>query len=320
MSEIHPIGTITEVTITAFKTSQIRSHFERSSSCLVLSVILCSLSYIQSHADDCRGNATPAPAETFKEGDEPYTITVGDNKFSTPYGYGREANAGRKYPLVVIGKWGEGNRYFNEDIRKTHPSFYLEFQQSSDTDGARLAGIIGAACEKGLRIDVNRILYTGFSAGGSGSFKLVRGMAGKGKYFAGLNRVAGQSESVMAETATGRTALWLHIGLKDVPKRVEVSRELYQNLKKHPVNAGAIETHVSDTVKDPNDTAKDVPRNTWILTKNGVEIVRYSEYPTCAHDAWIGYADPYMFEWIFGREMLEMDRQAESKLNQSGKR
>jgi len=27
-----------------------------------------------------------------------------------------------------------------------------------------------------------------------------------------------------------------------------------------------------------------------------------------------------MFEWIFGREMLEMDRQAESKLNQSGKR
>lgn len=313
MSGTYPIRTITEVTSAAFKTSQIRRHFERLSSCLVLGAVLCSLSSLQSHAADYRGNATPTPAETFKEGDEPYTITVGDNKFSTPYGYGRAANACRKYPLVVIGKWGEGKRYFNEDIRKTYPSFYLEFQQSSDTEGASLAGIIDAAREKGLRIDVNRILYTGFSAGGSGSFKLVRGMASKGRYFAGVNRVAGQSESVMEESATGRTTLWLQIGLKDVPKRVEISRELYQNLKNHPVNAGAVETHVSDTVKDPNDTAKDVPRNTWILTKNGVEIVRYSEYPTCGHDAWIGYADPYMFEWIFGRAISEKKTQEESK-------
>ena len=49
------------------------------------------------------------------------------------------------------------------------------------------------------------------------------------------------------------------------------------------------------------------------MTKNGVEIVRYYEYPTCGHDAWIGYADPYMFEWIFGREISEVETRAESK-------
>lgn len=295
---------MSEATTAEFKTSRIARHVQRLSSCLVLGVVLCTWSH-PSRADDCRGNAASRPAETFKEGDEPYEIPVGDNKFSTPYGYGREANAGRKYPLVVIGRWGEGKGYFNDQIRRAHPSFYLEFQRSNDADGADLAGLIDAACKDGLRIDVNRILYTGFSAGGSGSFKLARGMASKGRYFAGLNRIAGQSESVIEESAAGRTALWLHIGLKDVPLRVAVSRELYQNLKKHPINAGAIETHVSDSVKNPNDSAGAVPRDTWILTKNGVEIVRYSEYPTCAHDAWIGYADPYMFEWIFGREISE---------------
>ncbi len=245
----------------------------------------------------------PKPAEAFNKGDEPYTITVNDNHFSAPYGYKQEANAGRKYPLVVIGRWGEGKGYFNDAIRRKHPSFYIEFQHSNESDGARLADIIDAALEQGLRIDVNRILYTGFSAGGSGSFKLVRGMAGKGKYFAAVNRVAGQSESVMEESATDKTTLWLHIGLKDEPKRVEVSRELYQNLKNHPVNAGAVETHVSDTITNPKEPNEEVERNTWILTKNCVQIVRYSEYPACGHDAWIGYADPYMFEWIFGREI-----------------
>jgi len=276
----------------------------------VLSMLLCSAICVQSYADDHRRNAMPTPGETFERGDEPYTIAVGANRFSTPYGYDRKANAGRKYPLVVIGRWGEGKGYFNDDIRKQYPSFYIEFQHSNESDGARLADIIDAALKKGLRIDVNRTLYTGFSAGGSGSFKLVRGMASKGKYFAGVNRIAGQSESVMEESATGKTTLWLHIGLKDVAKRVEVSRKLYQNLKHLPINAGAAQTHVSDTITNPRGPNQEVERNTWILTKNGVEIVRYSEYPTCGHDAWIGYADPYMFKWIFGREIGDKPVQA----------
>ena len=271
--------------------------------CLVLSAFLWSVFCRPSPADDQRRNATPCPVETFEDGDAPYTITVDGSHFSTPYGYKRAANGDRKYPLVVIGRWGEGKGYFNDEIRKKYPSFYLEFQYSHESDGARLADIIDAALESGLRIDAGRILYTGFSAGGSGSFKLLRGMASKGKYFAAINRVAGQSESVMEESATGKTTLWLHIGLKDVPRRVEVSRDLYQNLKNHPVNAGAVETYVSDTIENPGKPGEKVDRNMWILTKDGVEVVRYSEYPSRGHEGWLGYADNYLFEWIFGREI-----------------
>lgn len=263
--------------------------------CFVLSSLTVSLFSVGLQAEDSRGNVTPGPVEAFAEGDAPRTVTIDKNDFSTPYGYNRAANADLKYPLVVVGKWSEGNKYFDTEIRKRYPAFYLSFPYDREPDGARLADLIDAALGQGLRIDVNRILYTGFSAGGSGSFRLVRGMASKGKYFAGLNRVAGQSESVLAESATGKTAIWLHQGLKDTSLRVSTSRQLYENQKNHAINAGAVETHVSDTVRDG------VPRNTWILTKNGVQVVRYSEYPTCGHDAWIGYSDPYMFEWIFGR-------------------
>ncbi len=275
----------------------------QSALCLVLTACMGAVFCRPSFADDQRCNVTPCPAEAFEKGDEPYTITVDGSHFSTPYGYKREANAERKYPLVVIGRWGEGKGYFNDEVRKKYPAFYLEFQYSHDSDGARLADSIDAALAKGLRIDVGRILYTGFSAGGSGSFKLIRGMARNGKYFAGVNRIAGQSESVMEESATGKTTLWLHIGLKDVPKRVEVSRDLYQNLKNHPVNAGAVETHVSDTIENPSKPGEKAERNMWILTKDGVEVVRYSEYPGRGHEAWLGYADAYLFEWIFGREI-----------------
>jgi hypothetical protein len=254
---------------------------------------------------DQRGNVAAHPVETFEAADDPYTITVEGQELSTPYGYDRGSNGGRTYPLVVIGKWGEGNDYFDEKIRKRYPAFYLVYQYNGESDGALLGDIIDAALAQGVRIDVNRILYTGFSAGGSGSFRLVRGLASKGKYFAGLNRVAGQSESVLAESAVGKTAIWLHQGLNDVPLRVETSRTLYRNLKQHPVNAGAVEIYVEDTVTFDGGPQ---PRKTWILEKDGVEVVRFSEYPTSAHDGNVGYADPYMFEWIFGRLIRANDK------------
>ena len=245
------------------------------------------------------GRIALCPVEPFQAEDQPRTVVVGDRAWYTPWGYDKTANAQRLYPLVVFGPHNKASEFFTTDIRKRYPAFYVSYIEWSEAAGAALADLIDLGMkDHHFRIDTRRIYLTGWSAGGSGSFKLVRGFLRKGKFFAAINRVAGQSESILAEEAVTKTAIWLHIGLHDTPLRVQVSRDLYDHLKNHPSNASAVETIVDDTIKH-GDT--DVARHTKVLTRDKIEIVRYTEYPTEGHAAFASYSDPYLYEWLFTR-------------------
>ncbi len=71
-----------------------------------------------------------------------------------------------------------------------------------------------------------------------------------------------------------KIAISMHIGLKDTATRVEVSRALYAYLLDHPSNADADETVLNEPA---------FGRTTKVLSRNGVDIIRYSEYPDMYH-------------------------------------
>ncbi|MBK8474764.1 MAG: fibronectin type III domain-containing protein [Opitutaceae bacterium] len=145
---------------------------------------------------------------------------------------------------------------------------------------------------QGFRIALNRVYLTGFSAGGSGSYKTIRGFLSKGKCFAGLIRLAGQSESVLAEGAVNKLAISMHIGLQDDQSRIDVSRALYANIRNHPANAQAVETVLNEPA---------FGRITKVLTLEGVDVIRYSEYAGMGHTTGTPYSDPALYSWIMTR-------------------
>ena len=241
----------------------------------------------------------PATAETFATGDEPYAVQVGGQSVNTPWGYDRAQNATRSYPLVVHGCWGHT---FNAAVKKQYPHFALEYQKcSSDSEGTALAAVVDAVVAKKLRVDTNRIYYTGFSKGGSGSYKLVRGFLSGGHLFAGLVRMAGQSESTLAAGAVPKTSIWYHIGLKDTAQRVKVARDAYAFIKNHALNQTATES----TDNTPLQVGgKSYVRTTKTLTKGGVEIMKLTEFPDLGHSTHSAtYADPEVYRWLFAQSL-----------------
>jgi hypothetical protein len=239
------------------------------------------------------------PLETFTEADRPEetAVLVSGASFGLglPWGYARAANASRMYPIVVNGCWGEGG-LFSETVRKRYPAFFLDFNNFyTDEHGALLAGILDAAKAE-YRIDMDRVYLTGFSQGGSGSFKLVRGMLSKGKLFAAVIRVAGQSESVLADDAAAKTSLWYHIGLSDDSARVQVARDTYADLKARAINASALESCAIDSITG-------FSRATKTLTRRGIEVLKYSEYAGMGHDPGPCYSDPALFDWLFAQSL-----------------
>jgi predicted esterase len=236
--------------------------------------------------------------EAFTPADAPRPVGIegADRVLYTPYGYDKPENSERLYPIVVNGCWGEGWA-FTDKIRAQYPAFFLEYQKNSVVAGEALSDILDASIAQGNRIDLNRVYLTGFSAGGSGSYKLVRGFLRKGKLFAAIIRVAGQSETVLPDEAVAATSVWLHIGTEDEGVRLKVTLEAYNNLKNHPLNRGATETTVTD---------KDVigfERVTRTLTQDGIEIVKYSVCDGMGHDPKPVYRDPEVFKWMFAQSL-----------------
>ncbi len=232
------------------------------------------------------------PPETFTEADRPAGYWDGTYTWEEPWGYRRPENADRAYPLVVFGPWNESG-YFTAALRQTYPAFYLVFGKASEADGAELSDRIDTVMTSpGFRIALGRIYLTGFSMGGSGSYKTIRGFLSKGKCFAGLIRLAGQSESALAEGAIGKIAISMHIGLKDTATRIEVSRALYAHIRDHPANTRAVETVLDEPA---------FGRTTKVLTLDGVDVIRYSEYPEMGHTTGLPYSDPALFSWLMTR-------------------
>lgn len=239
------------------------------------------------------------PAETFTAEDSPALFSVDGKAFTAPWGYGRPANADRLYPLLVSGFWGDGQGAYTAQDRsfnKRFPAFTLDWQKDGVSDGEDLADLIDSAIASGYRIDPSRIYLTGFSRGGSGSFPLAKGMGNRGKYFAAILRMAGQSQSDLGNGIAARTALWYHIGLQDEPQRVTVARAALENFRAYESYSGAVERQVTDGTCG-------VSRTSITLYRAGKPDFRYSEYDGMGHESGTCYRDPELFTWLFNRKL-----------------
>jgi dienelactone hydrolase len=280
-------------------TTNVKYHW----SAVLVAALLFGCDGEQSPADREQGSivkteSAPGESESPEQKAAPATVTIAGTGLTLdlPAGYGKAENSERLYPIVIDGRWG-ARWAFTDEVRARYPAFFLSYQKSSEADGEALSDVLDAAIAQGHRIDLNRVYLIGFSAGGSGSYKLARGLAKKGKLFAAINRVAGQSETLLPDGAVAATSIWLHIGTADEPVRIEVTRDAYNNLKNHPLNKSATETAATD------EDVIGFKRVTRTLTKDGVEIVKYSVCEGMGHDPKPVYKDPEVLKWMFAQSL-----------------
>ncbi len=235
------------------------------------------------------------PQEVFTEDEAPGTVNIDGKRITLPWGYDRPENAERPYPFFVSGSHNEGVGYYRAYAQR-YPAFVLSHASKSQGDGRDLALVIKAAMEEGLRIDLNRLYITGFSAGGSGSFPTAKGMQEEGLYFAAINRVAGQSQSDLGNDIATKTAVWYHIGLNDGAARVSVARASLKKFRDYPCNSGAREHSIDDAIDS-------YQRETVYLERGNYDMFIYSEYTGMGHTRDSVYKDPDIFPWMFSHSL-----------------
>lgn len=128
-----------------------------------------------------------------------------------------------------------------------------------------LKGLLDDICER-YPVDAKRILVTGISLGGYGTWDMVLRYPG---YFAGAIPVCGAGDPLMADSAA-KTPLWIFHGERDanVPNRFD--RAMVSRLWE-----------------------RDAP-------------VRYTEYPDSGHGIWGRvYSDDVVMKWFFSRRISD---------------
>ena len=227
-----------------------------------------------------------------------------------PWNYDESHNQSRKYPLVVFlhGSGGAGNiSYLNyigydnpEDdntdstaynFQKKYPCFTFVPQTNSYWDNNSLIEQVEDFKSK-YRIDETRIYLIGYSMGGSGSWSFANAYYDHNSHlFAGIIRLAGQSQTSVHDDIAENTAIWLHIGLNDSEQRVLVTRDAYNFL--------------SDYHNSPDETTSAVSiegytGTTYSLMINGDDQFKRTEYENIGHGvAAFPFKDPYLIEWLF---------------------
>jgi hypothetical protein len=256
----------------------------------ILLTTLCLLTFFS-----CEKMSDLNPEETFTDSDAPVVLTHENRDFQSPWGYEKENNAERYYPILVSGMWGEGQRYY-QDVAQDYPAFVIDYQKNSSYDGQVLANWIRSAVAAGYRIDTARIYLTGFSYGGSSSYPLAKGMYAEGLYFAAIIRCAGQSQSDLGNEIAEQTAVWYHIGLSDTETRVDVARDALEYMRNYTCNKRAKEKTSSDDITG-------YPRITVTLTRHRLPMFVYSEYTDMGHTPGPCYKDEELFPWLFNHSL-----------------
>jgi predicted peptidase len=237
-----------------------------------------------------------------------------DQYLLKPWNYSTPQNANRKYPLVIYlhGSGGAGNisylnyiGYDNPDdvntdetalnFQKSHPCFVLVPQTSSSWDNNSLIQQV-EEIKSANRIDESRIYLIGYSMGGSGSYSFANAYYDYNSHlFAGIIRLAGQSQTIVRDAIADKTAIWLHIGLEDTEQRVQVTREAYNFLKNYYENA--VETTSALTIPGYEGT-------TYTLTINSNDKFKRTEYEGVGHGVSIfPFKDPYLILWLFKQHL-----------------
>jgi predicted peptidase len=250
--------------------------------------------------------------EDFNDVDRPFFNSVGDGDYYLlePWNYGKQYNSEREYPLVVFlhGSGGAGNisylnyiGYDNPDdasvdstaymFQQNHPCFSLVPQTTSSWNNNDLIDLV-EKIKSDYRIENSRIYLIGYSMGGSGSYSFINAYYDYNKQlFAGLIRLAGQSQTEVRNAIAENTNIWLHIGLSDTQLRINITQEAYDFLSDYYPNA--IET-VSDVPID-GYTGK-----TYSLKIDDVERFKRTEYEGVGHGvAAFPFKDPNLIEWLF---------------------
>jgi len=208
-----------------------------------------------------------------------------------PLGY----EFGKKYPLLVFlhgaGERGNDNtvtlkhgarEFANEERRKMYPTYVLIPQcptdaKWSDTDWSKDSSDLPEHASDSLQtlkelidemienagVDGDRILLTGLSMGGYGTWDAIARYPG---FFAAAAPICGGGDPKTVERFAG-LPIWCFHGEKDSVVKVNRSREMVEAIKK--TNAQ----------------------------------VRYTEYPGVDHDSWTEtYANPEFYSWIFAQK------------------
>jgi predicted peptidase len=227
-----------------------------------------------------------------------------------PWNYNLAQNSNRNYPLVIFlhGSGGAGNisylnyiGYDNPDddrddqvaleFQQNHPCFTLVPQTSSSWDNSSLIEQVEYFKEN-YRIDTNRIYLIGYSMGGSGSYSFANSYNVYNQHlFAGIIRLAGQSQISVRDAIAENTGIWLHIGLEDTEQRVQVTRDAFDFLKAYHPNA--VETTSAVPIEGYTGLS-------YSLTLNNKKQFIRTEYEGVGHGvAAFPFKDPYLIEWLF---------------------
>lgn len=263
----------------------------------------------------CTKNTYTIESEIFNKSDRPKFEhnTSSDFYFCKPWNYDKSFNSERDYPLVVYlhgaGSAGkinyldylgyDANLLFDNaqarNFQLNYPCFVLVPQTNDSWDNDKLINQI-EDFKKSHRIDLNRIYLIGYSMGGSGSYSLANAYYKHNKHlFAGIIRLAGQSQTTLEDSIVKHTSVWLHIGLKDSELRIQVTRDAYDFLKSNHLQA--IETTSKVNISPYSGT-------TVTLTENGVEIAKKTEYNNVGHGINnLPFADEYLLKWLFGQKV-----------------
>lgn len=282
---------------------------------IIKKMILIILSLLNFSCSEKPGDPV---SETFDMTNRPYfKFDTGKNQYLLePWNYNLQINKDRKYPLVIFlhGSGGAGDisylNYLGYDkpgniladetalkFQKEHPCFVLVPQTSSEWNNINLIGQV-EFIKTSYRIDTARIYLIGYSMGGSGSYSFANSYYDFNRHlFAGIIRLAGQSQTIVSDEIAKRTAIWLHIGLNDLEERINVTRAAYAFLKNsHPE---AVET--SEEVDIPEITGI-----TYSLKIGKDDMFKRTEYDKVGHDiVLMPFKDKYLIEWLFRHKLKD---------------
>ena len=208
-----------------------------------------------------------------------------------PIGY----EFGKKYPLLVFlhgaGERGNDNlitlkhgarEFAREELRKKYPAYVLIPQcptnaKWSNTDWSKETSELPETASDSMQtlkelidemvenagVDSNRILLTGLSMGGYGTWDAIARYPG---FFAAAAPICGGGDPTKVDRFAG-LPIWCFHGDKDPIVKVNRTREMVEAVK-----------------------------------KTGAQI-RYTEYPGVEHDSWTEtYANPEFYSWIFAQK------------------
>lgn len=278
----------------------------------IIPVILFTFLFLSS----CSKDLTNMDKEIFENSDRPFFQynRNSDYFYCLPWNYNKDFNNSRSYPLVVyLHGWGGAGKIDNlnylgydtnngiddekaKSFQTNYPSFVLVPQSNEDAwETNKVIQQIEEFKTK-YRIDNNRIYLIGYSMGGSGTYILANGWCNYNQnLFAGIIRLAGQSQTSLSDEIARKTSVWLFIGLDDEQLRIDTTREAYNFLKlKHP---NAIESSKIENINGVIGT-------TLTLKENNKEIVKKTEYKNVGHGIDIlPFENGSVIKWLFEQRL-----------------